>query len=132
MDEELRPGEVTWKTFKEKMSETGVDDNEIVKFMHLYTQEPGGMTVFALSVRREVKGVFKPEKTDDVKAIEYESRIRHLTEDLEKLRAESLGDKRIIWTLQSQIDTMKNLLCTCQQKLFDITFQKLKNLDVIH
>jgi len=123
---ELPPGEVTWKAFKDKMWAAGVDDDSIVKFMHLYTQKPGGLTVFALSITEEMNSNFKAEKSIDVKAIEYESHIRYLMEDLNKLRKERDEDKWNIRVLQEQIDKLRNLLCTCQQKLFDITFPELK------
>ncbi|MCK5012954.1 MAG: hypothetical protein KAS66_03975 [Candidatus Omnitrophica bacterium] len=117
MDRELRPGEVTWKTFKEQMCAKGVDDDTVVKSLHLRTQEPIGLTAFALGMPEEKDRNFEFVKSDEIELIELKSRIRYLTEDLEKLRKESEEDKYNIRVLRGQIQTLTDLLCGCQDKL---------------
>ena len=117
MDRELRAGEMTWRTFKEQMGIKGVDDDSVVRFLHLRTQEPADMTVFALGTSEEKCEGFEFAKSDEIELIELKSRIRYLTEDLEKLRKESEEDKYNIRVLKNQIQSLTDILCGCQDRL---------------
>ena len=117
MDRELRAGEMTWRAFKEQMGAKGVNNDTVVKFLHLRTQEPADMTVFALDTSEEKCEDFEFAKSDESEMIELKSRIRYLTEDLDKVRKESEEDKYTIRVLRGQLQTLIDLLCGCQDKL---------------
>ena len=117
MDRKLRAGEMTWRAFKEQMGFRGVNNDTVVKFLHLRSQEPADMTVFALDTSEEKCENFELGKSDESEVIELKSRIRYLTEDLEKLRKESEEDKYNNRVLKNQLQDLIDLLCVCQDKL---------------
>ena len=117
MDRELRAGEMTWRKFKEQMGMKGVENDTVVKFLHLRTQEPADMTVFALGMPEEKDRNFDFGKSDERIVIELESRIKYLTEDLEKLHKEKEEDRCNIRVLKNQLQSLTDLLCGCQDRL---------------
>lgn len=138
MDRELRAGEMTWRAFKEQMEIKGVDNDTMVKFLHLRTQEPADMTVFALGTSEEKDGISEFVKSDENETIELRSRIRYLTEDLEKVRKESEEDKYNIHVLKDQLKILTDLLCGCQDRLVKAVFhgeveipEKSKSMEII-
>ena len=138
MDRELRAGEMTWRTFKEQMGIKGVDDDSVVRFLHLRTQEPADMTVFALGTSEEKDSVFEFGKSDESELIELKSRIKYLTEDLDKLRKESEEDKYNNHVLRDQLQSLTDLLCKCQDRLVKAVFhgeveipEKSKSMEII-
>ena len=108
---------MTWRAFKEQMGAKGVNNDTVVKFLHLRTQEPADMTVFALDTSEEKCESFEFVKSDESEVIELKSRIRYLTEDLEKVRKENEEDKYNIRVLKNQLQSLTDLLCGCQDRL---------------
>lgn len=122
MDRELRAGEMTWRTFKEQMERKGVNNDAVVKFLHLRSQEPSDMTVFALGASEEKAGKFEFAKSDESDLIELKSRIRYLTEDLDRLRKESEEDKYNIHVLKNHLQSLMDILSGCQERLLKAVF----------
>ena len=115
---------MTWRTFKEQMGMKGVNNDTVVKFLHLHTQEPADMTVFALGTSEDKCENFEFVKSDESETIELKSHIRYLTEDLEKVRKESEEDKYNNRVLKNQIQNLIDLLCGCQDRLFKAVLPK--------